>query len=56
VGRTDDEADSLIDSIRRRATLPTETFAAMQTREFQAAMAMRGPPGLPPSDPNGSKP
>jgi CPA2 family monovalent cation:H+ antiporter-2 len=53
VGRTDDEADSLIDSIRRRATLPTETFAAMQTREFQAAMAIRSGPAVPPSDPNG---
>lgn len=55
VGRTDDEADALIDSIRRRATVPTETFAAMQTREFQAALAMRGGPTIPPSDPNGSK-
>jgi CPA2 family monovalent cation:H+ antiporter-2 len=56
VGRSDDEADSLIDSIRRRATLPTETFAAMQTREFRAAMAIRSGPAAPPSDPNGSKP
>ena len=39
VGRTDDEADALIGSMRRKATLPTETFAALQTREFQAAMA-----------------
>ena len=44
VGRTDDDADILIDSLRRRATLPTETFAAMQTREFQAAMGIQPRP------------
>ncbi|MEO8562110.1 MAG: cation:proton antiporter [bacterium] len=44
IGRTDDDADVLIDSMRRKATLPTETFAAMQTREFQAAMATKMPP------------
>jgi CPA2 family monovalent cation:H+ antiporter-2 len=38
VGRTDDEADILIDSLRGRATLPTETFAAMQTRELEAVL------------------
>ena len=43
VGRTDDDADILIDSMRRKPTMPTETFAAMQTREFQAAMAMQPP-------------
>jgi CPA2 family monovalent cation:H+ antiporter-2 len=42
VGRSDDEADALIGSMRRKATLPTETFAALQTREFQAAMAAGG--------------
>jgi CPA2 family monovalent cation:H+ antiporter-2 len=36
VGRSDDEADALIDSMRGRATLPTETFAALQTREMEA--------------------
>jgi voltage-gated potassium channel Kch len=41
VGRSDDEADALIGSMRRKATLPTETFAALQTREFQAAMGRR---------------
>jgi monovalent cation:H+ antiporter-2, CPA2 family len=44
VGRTDDDADMLIDSMRRKATQPTETFAAMQTREFQAAMGMQPSP------------
>ncbi len=39
VGRTDDEADMLIDSLRGRATLPTETFAAMHTRELQAVLS-----------------
>jgi len=38
VGRTDDDADMLVDSLRRKATMPTETFAAMQTREYQAAL------------------
>ena len=38
VGRTDDEADILIDSLRGRATMPTETFAAMQTRELEAVL------------------
>ena len=38
VGRTDDEADVLIDSMRGRATLPTETFAAMHTRELEAVL------------------
>ena len=40
VGRSDDEADALIDAMRGRATMPTETFAAMQTREFRAAMGI----------------
>ena len=40
VGRSDDEADALIDAMRGRATLPTETFAAMRTREFRAAMGI----------------
>jgi CPA2 family monovalent cation:H+ antiporter-2 len=39
VGRTDDEADILIDSLRGRATVPTETFAAMQTRELEAVLS-----------------
>jgi hypothetical protein len=40
VGRSDDEADALIDAMRGRATMPTETFAAMRTREFRTAMGM----------------
>jgi monovalent cation:H+ antiporter-2, CPA2 family len=51
VGRTDDDADMLIDSMRRKATLPTETFAAMQTREFQAAMGIQPPAPPPPREP-----
>jgi hypothetical protein len=35
VGKTDDEADSLVDGMRRQATAPTETFKALQTQEFQ---------------------
>jgi CPA2 family monovalent cation:H+ antiporter-2 len=35
VGKTDDEADSLVDGMRRQATGPTETFKALQTQEFQ---------------------
>jgi CPA2 family monovalent cation:H+ antiporter-2 len=54
VGRTDDDADMLIDSMRRKATMPTETFAAMQTREFQAALRMGAPPP-PPAARNGSE-
>jgi len=40
LGRSDDEADALIDAMRGRATMPTETFAAMKTREFRAAMGI----------------
>jgi CPA2 family monovalent cation:H+ antiporter-2 len=41
VGRTDDDADMLIESMRGRATLPTETFAALQTRELEAVLGHR---------------
>jgi CPA2 family monovalent cation:H+ antiporter-2 len=44
LGRSDDEADALIDAMRGRATMPTETFAAMRTREFRAAMGIT--PGI----------
>jgi CPA2 family monovalent cation:H+ antiporter-2 len=47
LGRSDDEADALIDAMRGRATMPTETFAAMKTREFRAAMGIA--PGAPPA-------
>jgi K+:H+ antiporter len=50
VGRTDDEADILIDSLRGRATLPTETFAAMQTRELEAVLSRTTRDGLKPGD------
>lgn len=43
LGRTDDEADMVIDSLRHVKIQPTETFAALHTREFRAMMA---------SDPN----
>jgi voltage-gated potassium channel Kch len=36
LGRTDDEADTVIDSLRGAPTRPTETFAAMPTTEFEA--------------------
>jgi CPA2 family monovalent cation:H+ antiporter-2 len=44
LGRSDDEADALIDAMRGRATMPTETFAAMKTREFRTAMGIT--PGI----------
>jgi CPA2 family monovalent cation:H+ antiporter-2 len=47
VGRSDDEADVLIESMRGRATLPTETFAALQTRELEAVLG-RDRAGQPP--------
>ena len=58
VGRTDEEADYFIESMRGRVTMPTETFAAMQTREFQAALAngslgRPSQPGGRPSQPGG---
>ena len=43
LGRSDDEADLVIDAMRNTRIAPTETFAAMQTKEFRAMMA---------SDPN----
>jgi monovalent cation:H+ antiporter-2, CPA2 family len=39
LGRTDDEADAVIDAMRNSRVAPTETFAAMPTREFRAMMA-----------------
>ena len=47
VGRSDDEADALIDAMRGRATMPTETFAAMRTREFRTAMGITPGQGSP---------
>jgi monovalent cation:H+ antiporter-2, CPA2 family len=43
LGRSDDEADVVIAAMRTTGMQPTETFAAMHTREFRAMMA---------SDPN----
>lgn len=39
LGRTDDEADVVVESMRGSKILPTETFAAVHTREFRAMMA-----------------
>jgi monovalent cation:H+ antiporter-2, CPA2 family len=39
LGRSDDEADDVIDAMRSMRIAPTETFAAMQTKEFRAIMA-----------------
>ena len=39
LGRTDDEADHIVNSIRSAATPPTETFHALPTREYRAMMA-----------------
>jgi CPA2 family monovalent cation:H+ antiporter-2 len=39
LGRTDDEADMIIDSIRNAKIRPTETFRTLPTREFRAIMA-----------------
>ncbi|MES3034806.1 MAG: cation:proton antiporter [Gemmatimonadota bacterium] len=39
LGRTDDEADHIIESLRAAATRPTETFHALPTREYRAMMA-----------------
>ncbi|MCC7052721.1 MAG: cation:proton antiporter [Gemmatimonadaceae bacterium] len=39
LGRSDDEADVVVESMRNHATRPTETFAALATREFRAMMA-----------------
>ncbi|MDZ7630658.1 MAG: cation:proton antiporter [Gemmatimonadaceae bacterium] len=38
LGRSDDEADVVIELMRDAKTRPTETFAAMQTHEFRAMM------------------
>jgi monovalent cation:H+ antiporter-2, CPA2 family len=43
LGRSDDQADLIIDAMRNSRLTPTETFATMHTRELQAMMA---------SDPN----
>ena len=39
LGRTDDEADLVIDGMRDARIAPTETLAALQTKEFRAMMA-----------------
>jgi len=39
LGRSGDEADVVIDTMRQMKIAPTETFAALHTREFRAMMA-----------------
>jgi CPA2 family monovalent cation:H+ antiporter-2 len=39
LGRTDDEADVVIDAMRNTRIAPTETFAALHTSQFRAMMA-----------------
>ena len=40
LGRTDDEADVVIDALRGAAIAPTETFATLHTKEFRAMLAV----------------
>jgi monovalent cation:H+ antiporter-2, CPA2 family len=39
-GRTDDDADMLVDSLRGQPTRPTETFKSLPTQEYQALARM----------------
>ena len=36
IGRSDHEADSVVEVLRGHATTPTETFRSFATREFKA--------------------
>ena len=38
LGKSDEEADAVIDAMRHATIAPTETFAAIHTREFRAMM------------------
>jgi hypothetical protein len=53
LGRSDDEADVVIESMRQTALHATETFATLHTREFRTMMAADpnypAPPARPPS-------
>ncbi len=40
LGRTDDEADTVIESMRQTTLQPTETFATLHTREFRVMMGI----------------
>ncbi|MEO8333947.1 MAG: cation:proton antiporter [bacterium] len=44
IGKTDDEADWLVSSLRGQPTAPTQTFESMPTQEYQALarMGLRG--------------
>ena len=44
IGKTDDEADWLVSSLRGQPTAPTQTFESLPTQEYQALarMGMRG--------------
>jgi CPA2 family monovalent cation:H+ antiporter-2 len=60
IGKTDDEADWLVSSLRGQPTAPTQTFESLPTQEYQALarMGMRGgrpsvvakAPDLPPKE------
>jgi hypothetical protein len=39
LGRSDDEADVIVESMRQTTLQPAETFAALHTREFRAMMS-----------------
>ncbi|MHB0947508.1 MAG: cation:proton antiporter domain-containing protein [Gemmatimonadaceae bacterium] len=43
LGRSDDEADWVIATLRGQPTRPTETFSALGPQEFQALMRREGP-------------
>ncbi len=50
LGRSDDEADMVIDTMRGLKTRPTEMFQALPTREFRAIMATDPNHGTPKKD------
>ncbi len=52
LGRTDDEADVVIESMRQTVLQPTETFATMHTREFRTMMAADPNHPEPPAPPS----
>jgi monovalent cation:H+ antiporter-2, CPA2 family len=50
LGRTDDQADLVIDAMRATAIQPTETFAALHTREFRTMTGTDSARATPPAD------
>jgi monovalent cation:H+ antiporter-2, CPA2 family len=49
LGRTDDEADVVIDALRNSHMAPTETFATIHTREFRVVKPADASAGSPPT-------